>query len=98
MSALTPRNSVLMSATARDVGVPDYVDEPERALRGRHLDDGLYVDVAVADQLAAPVPIGVHLRMRGDGPGNRGDDERGERQRRIVIGELAPGLGDVDLE
>jgi hypothetical protein len=23
----------------------------------------------VADQLAAPVPIGVHLRMRGDGPG-----------------------------
>jgi hypothetical protein len=52
-----------------DVGVADDVDQPEWTLHGRHLDEGLQVDVAMADVPAPPVAVGVHLRMRGGLPG-----------------------------
>jgi hypothetical protein len=32
------------------------------------------------------------------GPGDRGDDECGHRKWWVVVGDQAPGLGDVDLE
>ena len=53
---------------------------------------------AVLDWTWAPVAVGVHLGVGRGRPAERGDDECGERQRRVVLGEHAPGCGDVDLE
>ena len=83
---------------AADVGVPNDVHQPERSLVGGYLDQRLNVNVTVFDQPAALVAVRVHLRMCRGRPAQGRDDERGERQRRSVLGEQASGGGDIHLE
>ena len=80
------------------VGVPDDVHQPERPLGCRHLDERLDVDVAVLNQLPAPVPVGVHLGKRRGRPSDRPDDERRQRQRWVVLGEQSARVGHVDVD
>jgi hypothetical protein len=46
------------------VAITYDVHQPERSLRGGHLDQCLDGNMAVLHQSAAPVAVGVHSRMR----------------------------------
>jgi hypothetical protein len=74
------------------------VRERERTLRGRDLDDRVHVDVAMRDELPAPVPVGMDFRMSSRGAGDTRNNERGERQRRLVDGQETLSVGHVDVE
>jgi hypothetical protein len=83
---------------APDVGVPDDVDEAERALAGRHLDEHLDVHVLVLDESPAPVPVGVHLGMARGCPAHAGHHVCSQRQGRVAPSEHPASGGEVDLE
>lgn len=95
---LTARILVGDIGDAADIGIADHVDQPERSVAGRHFDQHLDVDVAVLDELPVPVTVGVHLRVIRCSPADARDDEGGQRQRRVRLGEPAPRRGDVDLK
>jgi CBS domain-containing protein len=80
-----------------DVGIADRMRQCERALRSGDLDDRGDIDVSVRNQLPAPVPIGMDLRVCSSSAGNAGDYKRGERQGRLVVGQETLRISHIDL-
>jgi len=80
-----------------DVGVADRMRHRERALRSGDLDDRGDIDVSVPHKLPAPVPIRMDLRVCSSNSSNAGDDKRGERQGRLVVGQETLRISHIDL-
>ena len=80
------------------VGIDDEMGERKHAVRGRHLQQGGDVDVAVDHEATPPVAIPVNLGMGYGGPSDAGGHERRHGERGVMGRQALSNVGDVHIE
>lgn len=97
---LHPADLVVQIADGAPVGGAQDVGKRCRARRW--LDQRDDIDLVEDDDLPTPVDRRLGAGMLGDGAGEAGDEEGGERQAftgaRLVIAQPAPRLGDIEFD